>query len=68
MDYAIEILLAVNTGILGLGTWFLYEIMKDVTHLKIFSGIAKTKITAMERRVEKLELIRVQEALVPHKR
>lgn len=58
MDYAVEILLAVNTGLVSLAVWFLYCILRDVNSLKVFAGVAQEKFSAQEERIKILELHR----------
>lgn len=55
MDHAIEILLAVNTGLISLGLWFLYKIMSDVNSMKVTIGIAKVRIHNIDYRLQKVE-------------
>lgn len=63
-----QILLAVNTGLIGIGLWLLYRIWDGIVDLKVFAGIANQKLGEHERRLENIESIRALRALEPHKR
>lgn len=54
-DRSIEIILAANTFIAGLGTWLLYKILDDLNSLKIFAGITKSRVSNLDNRLKRVE-------------